>query len=266
MNHKFELGQKVLIVDGEFKGHYGTIVEFRGVQSREGEDTEYTILCEDGSEILTRENTVSTLLEESVQYATREGIIDGPGEIREWTYQELQDYPKKRLREIMAQYEAQHLEEAAGIKKEYTPLDLEYYDEDEMYAGYLVEMATIKGGFMSIRLTVFEDEGPGYPHFHFYKGIAASNRGIPREKRQFGGCICFKEAAYFAHRKHKETMTPKEIDALIEFLNAKYNDSMTNWQFMIEMWNSQNDELKPLPSDLPIPEYKSNMPTIQDKK
>ena len=122
------------------------------------------------------------------------------------------------------------------------------------------EMATVKGGFMSIRLSVFENEGM-IPHFHFYKGIAP-NKGINKSKRSGGGCICFMEPKYFSHATHDETMTSKEIKGLIEFLKAPHEiiKEISNWKYMLTLWNSENDDKKyQIPMDTPIPEYKSDM-------
>lgn len=52
--------------------------------------------------------------------------------------------------------------------------------------GTFFEMAAVKGGFMSIKLSVWCDEGK-YLHFHFYHGVGP-DQGVPN-KGHGGGCI-----------------------------------------------------------------------------
>lgn len=133
------------------------------------------------------------------------------------------------------------------------------YDADETYG-----CLTIPGGFSSIRLAIWPSEGDGYPHFHFYKGVAP-NKGIPKEKKNGGGCICFESANYFKHDKHVDTMTPQEIRELIKFLKTpmpEYNGIIL-WKHMLMSWNANNEDRKQLSLNLEIPEYYSYMPTVQ---
>ena len=128
-----------------------------------------------------------------------------------------------------------------------------------------IEMATVKGGFMSIKIAIYGSEGK-YPHFHFYKGIA-SKQGIPKEKRGGGGCICIDSANYFMHGSHTDTMDRKEIDGLIKFLKSPHKllKEYTNWEYIISEWDQNNPDQKQLPIDLPIPDYKHNMGSIQER-
>lgn len=121
------------------------------------------------------------------------------------------------------------------------------------------EFAAVKGGFNSIKLGVFEGEGQ-IPHFHFYKN-RAPEKGIPKDARSGGGCICFETPNYFLHGSHKETMDRKEIKGLIDFLKKKHETlkSVTNWEYMVSLWNDNNPDQKQISMDIPIPEYKSNM-------
>jgi len=128
------------------------------------------------------------------------------------------------------------------------------------------DCVTISGGFESIKLAVYDKEGTGYPHFHFYHGLKPEG-GIPGSKKSGGGCICFKEAAYFTHSNHKDTMDNSEIKSLIKFLNSIYKKEfgITVWQYMITVWNDQNPNCTQLPLDLSIPKYYASMPTVQAK-
>ena len=127
------------------------------------------------------------------------------------------------------------------------------------------EMATIKWGFMSIKLAIYSKEG-NYPHFHFYKNLKPEG-GIPEKDRYGGGCISIEEPKYFSHATHDETMTSKEIKGLIEFLKDKNKtfDSITNWQYIIGQWNDNNPDQKQLDINISIPEYKSDMEKIIEK-
>lgn len=127
------------------------------------------------------------------------------------------------------------------------------------------EMAHVKGGFNSIKLGVFEDETGNIPHFHFYKGLKPEG-GIPKNARTSGGCICFTTPNYFVHAKHDEKMDKKEIKGLIEFLNKKHESiiDITNWEYMITLWNDNNPLRKQIPINLKIPEYTHNMKSIRD--
>lgn len=129
---------------------------------------------------------------------------------------------------------------------------------------YLTEMAVIKGGFMSIKLAIYGSEGK-YPHFHFYKGIAPE-KGVPQNKISGGGCICIETANYFIHGRHTEKMDRKEIKALIDFLKSPHKQltKYTNWEYLVTLWNDNNPEQKQLPIDLPIPDYRHDMDSVQE--
>lgn len=125
------------------------------------------------------------------------------------------------------------------------------------------EFAQIKGGVMSIKFGVFENEGP-IPHFHFYKGCAPE-KGIPRGKLGGGGCICIMKDCYFSHGNHTDTLSAKEIKALKKFLMEKngINGKLTNWEYIIMLWNNNNPDQQEVPSDAEMPDWTSGMDTIQ---
>jgi len=135
-----------------------------------------------------------------------------------------------------------------------------FNQDDEMF----IEMATVKGGFMSIKLSVYDKEGK-YPHFHFYKGLKPEG-GIPYKYRKGGGCICLDRPNYFKHSKHTETMTPKEIKRLIEFLKSPNESIITasNWEVIVSLWNMNNSDQPQLSLRTPIPNYESDMESITD--
>lgn len=143
---------------------------------------------------------------------------------------------------------------------------IEEYEESSFSVDdYFTEMATVKGGFMSIKIAIYGSEGR-YPHFHFYKGIAPE-QGISKDRRNGGGCICIETPNYFIHGRHTEKMDRKEIDALISFLKSPHKllKQHTNWEYIISEWDQNNPEQKQLPIDLPIPDYRHDMSSIQEK-
>ena len=130
---------------------------------------------------------------------------------------------------------------------------------------HLFEMATVKGGFMSIKLAIFGSEGP-IPHFHFYKGIAPEE-SIPNNGSRGGGCLCMDRPLYFNHGSHKETLSSKEIKGLIKFLQEpnKRFKSISNWVYLIGLWNDNNPTQTQLPMNIPIPDYKSDMGSVSTR-
>lgn len=140
-------------------------------------------------------------------------------------------------------------------------LDMEIDDYESYY-----EMAQVKWGLMSIKLAIYGKEG-SYPHFHFYKECAPE-KGIPEEKKASGGCLCIESANYFIHGTYTEKMNPKEIEGLIEFLKSPHKSlkKITNWEYIVDEWNQNNPDQKQLPVDLAIPDYRSDMNSIQEDK
>lgn len=145
-------------------------------------------------------------------------------------------------------------------------LELDFPKEIINNSEPFLEMATVKWGFMSIKLAIYGSEGSGYPHFHFFKNLKPEG-GIPESYRSGGGCLAIESANYFIHGGHREKLDSKEIKGLIKFLNEKNKTikSVTNWEYIIALWNDNNPDMKQLPLDINIPNYKSNMDTVQDK-
>lgn len=141
----------------------------------------------------------------------------------------------------------------------------EDYEDGVFYSGdeRFLEMATVKWGFDSIKLAVYGSEGP-IPHFHFYKGIAPEKSIPPNTKG--GGCICIEEAKYFVHSSHKATLNNKEAEHLIDFLRMqnKTFPELTNWQYILGLWNDSNSDQKQVSLDLKIPDYTGNMESIKE--
>lgn len=129
-----------------------------------------------------------------------------------------------------------------------------------------LEMATIKWGFMSIKLAIYGDEGSGYPHFHFYKNLKPEE-GIPASYRSGGGCLAIESANYFVHGGHQEKLNPEEIKGLRVFLKEKNRsiNSITNWEYIVGMWNDNNPDQKQLPTDIQIPDYRSDMGIVNEE-
>ena len=175
------------------------------------------------------------------------------------------DYPAYEVRIEDDEYYNNHDEPEEDLERTFQEMfELDIFPEDPILS---CDCLTIPWGFESIKLAVYDNEGSGYPHFHFYKGCKPEG-GIPNSKRAGGGCLCFESANYFTHHGHKDTMNKTEIKELINFLKSpvKNNDEIIVWKFLIMSWNGQNPDERQLPTSLEIPDYKPSMKTIQSDK
>lgn len=139
---------------------------------------------------------------------------------------------------------------------------VDYVDTADTEHSFM-EMSAIGGGFCSIKLSVYGNEG-SIPHFHFYKGIAPE-KGIPQDVSG-GGCICITTPKYFSHGSHEERLTRKEINGMIEFLKSpnKVVKDRTNWKHIIELWNENNPEQIQVDTEAEIPNYMADMPNYTE--
>lgn len=196
-----------------------------------------------------------------------EGVDEGNiGVIDEITFRENKFIPGANE----ARYRVCTINNPKGILLNESKLDIMYDDklfEEAVSKSHLFcEMASVKWGFESIKLGVFEDEPGNIPHFHFYRGIAPE-KGVPKNARSGGGCICIEKPNYFIHASHKDTMSIKEIKGLIEFLNSPHKSitNITNWEYIISLWNDNNPMRKQVPLNIPIPKYKNDMESVTEK-
>lgn len=102
------------------------------------------------------------------------------------------------------------------------------------------------------------------PDFHFYKGIG-SDQGISQNVSG-GGCICITGPNYFDHGGHDERLTRKEINGMIEFLNKpnKANPNLTNWKYIITLWNNDDGNQIKVNLNSEIPNYMADMPNYTE--
>lgn len=200
------------------------------------------------------------------RHGTITSVIKMPEDISEETLEKYQEY------EVLV--------EETNAKFVYCNEQLTPYTRPSLFEKYLkkssdipnkeesfLEMATVKWGFMSIKLAIYGDEGNGYPHFHFFKDLKPEG-GIPESYRSGGGCLTIESPNYFVHGRHTEKLNPKEIKGLIKFLKERNRtlSKYTNWEYILAQWNDNNPDQKQLPLDLPIPDYKSDMDAIQEKE
>ena len=87
------------------------------------------------------------------------------------------------------------------------------------------------------------------PHFHYRK----------KEKNKinkFHTCIRFDEAKYYYHEGNEDYLNDSQINNLIIFLNSKpkYGNFINNWEEILFIWNTQNENLK-IDNHLKMPNY-----------
>lgn len=87
-------------------------------------------------------------------------------------------------------------------------------------------------------------------HFHVFRSEE------DKEAWKNGACFFFTENRYYDHRDNAETLTEDELEELVELLKKPYkrNNSITNWQQLVYLWNDNNDRYE-IPDDTPMPNY-----------
>lgn len=128
-----------------------------------------------------------------------------------------------------------------------------------------INPVAIDGGFMGIRLAVCADENTECPHFHFFRNLKPDEE-IPKVSISDGGCLAIESPNYLSHGKRTERLNPNEVKGLIRFLKSinKTNTMITNWDYIIDLWNTNNPDQKQLQIGTPLPDYKSIMSTIKE--
>jgi hypothetical protein len=124
--------------------------------------------------------------------------------------------------------------------------ELSRFDNDTHYhedPNHYQEMATIGPRFANqMNIRVYSDErAPIEPHFHVTKG---SGRG---GSFPFETCVCIRGPHYFVHTfkgqiiKNKSmSLTKDEMFAIDRFLRKENEFGITNWQDLLNRWNSDN--------------------------
>lgn len=185
-------------------------------------------------------------------------VFEAPYEYMDADNTQLKEYFNKHIYPIEP---VTVLNESVNEKSEFE-IEQGEHDPNNPY----LEMAQIKWGFMSIKLAIYGDEGL-IPHFHFYKGCAPE-KGIPKDKINGGGCICITSPNYFSHGNHNEKLSSKEIEGLKEFLKKqnKLDPKKNNWEMILLSWGLENPDRDIVPLNLKMPNWTSDMETIQNVK
>ena len=110
----------------------------------------------------------------------------------------------------------------------------------------LNEMARI-GEYQPFIVYVYGKEGP-VPHFHLIKGSP--------DTPSWQTCIRIDASEYFHHTGKEEVLNSGERKELVEFLKQpnKYIASITNWQYLVAQWSSNNPSWEIAP-EIAMPNY-----------
>ena len=104
----------------------------------------------------------------------------------------------------------------------------------------------------TISIWIYGEYNRPLPHLHFYRG----------KDRKRGGVTVLTKPNYFPHDGHNDTMTKKEIQNFMKFLQSKdYELDVPVWKVVLDYWNRQNPKFK-IPMYTEIPEYHSDMDKI----
>ena len=109
----------------------------------------------------------------------------------------------------------------------------------------LLEMAQI-GTFNKYTIIVWTNDSGNIPHFHI---VDSSTRG-----EEFHTCIKIEKPEYFHHTGKVDVLNSKERKSLVDFLKNPIDEDISNWEFLIMSWKSNNLN-KNLSKKLPMPDY-----------
>lgn len=114
----------------------------------------------------------------------------------------------------------------------------EFYDEDNI----------ARIGFVGdLELYINTDDVCPLPHFHI---CDRGTKGII-----FYTTICLDDAVYFNHSGKADRLDTEQKKRIINFLQSKKEPlDITNWQYVLILWNTNNDYLK-IDLDFPMPDY-----------
>ena len=113
----------------------------------------------------------------------------------------------------------------------------------------LIEMATIGKTADSYKIAVFGKEG-NIPHFHYFDASTDGDK--------FHSCIRLDKAEYFIHPGKEDKLNSKQRKELVKFLCQKYRNkkiNMSNWEFLLNAWNSENENSIQLDDNMSMPDY-----------
>ena len=110
----------------------------------------------------------------------------------------------------------------------------------------LYEMAAC-GHIDDLYLIIFMNDGGNIPHFHVY------NNPNPK-KSTFDACLKIETPEYFKHGQHTDILNSKQVKKLITILNSEKRPGLTNWQYIVDTWNSNNSDYE-IPYDIQMPDY-----------
>lgn len=109
---------------------------------------------------------------------------------------------------------------------------------------YLQEMGTVGTITKNYRIFVNSNDNGDVPHFHCRR---------PDDRRDT--CIKLLCAEYFQHGKNTNTLSTAVCKELYDFLRSPSKDlpAITNWQYLVSLWN--HDNRRNVPIDTPLPDY-----------
>jgi len=127
------------------------------------------------------------------------------------------------------------------------------YLEMAQLATYNQDGKNDKDSEKNISLWVHGETNRPQAHFHFYRGkVPKGGKG--------GGCILIKKESFWPHDTHLDTMKPKEMKQLVEFLKSTDSDSgLTVWKLIVVSWNTINYNFK-IDPDTKMPDYTNMVP------
>ena len=104
------------------------------------------------------------------------------------------------------------------------------------------------------RYTIFinSNEPVNIPHFHIIDSTSYKNI----KSCEFHTCLEIGNPKYFHHKnERKEDKINKSFaKQLISFLSSKKKGDLTNWDYVITLWNDNNSQMN-VDEDTPIPDY-----------
>ena len=114
----------------------------------------------------------------------------------------------------------------------------EFYDEDNM----------ARIGFVgNLELYINTDDVCPLPHFHI---CDKDTKG-----KVFNTAICLDDVVYLDHSGKTDWLDVKQKKRLINFFQSKKEPlDITNWQYILILWNTNNEYVK-IDLDAPMPDY-----------
>ena len=125
--------------------------------------------------------------------------------------------------------------------------------QDEMEYWQLYEMSKV-GEISNYTIFINSDDPGNIPHFHIIDSASYKNK--KSGPWEFHTCLEIGNPKYFHHKsERKEDKINKSFaKQLISFLSSKKKGDLTNWDYVITLWNDNNSQMN-VDEDTPIPDY-----------